>query len=59
MTSPLTGRQGPRRQRRYGGGGGGGAGLGGAIFNAGTLMLIQSTLSGNIAVGGDGTAAPA
>ncbi len=35
-------------------GGGGGAGLGGAIFNRGTLNLIQSTLSGNTAEGGNG-----
>ena len=38
-----------------GGGGGGGAGLGGAIFNAGTLDIVQSTLSGNTAVGGSTT----
>ncbi|MCE9560483.1 MAG: hypothetical protein K8U57_00370 [Planctomycetes bacterium] len=31
---------------------GGGAGLGGAIFNAGSLSLVNSTLSGNQAVGG-------
>ncbi len=35
-----------------GGGGGGGAGLGGAIFNEGTLNVVQSTLSGNTAIGG-------
>jgi hypothetical protein len=35
------------------GGGGGGAGMGGAIFNhQGTLTLLNSTLSGNTAVGG-------
>jgi hypothetical protein len=37
------------------GGGGGGAGMGGAIFNhQGTLTLLNSTLSGNTAVGGQG-----
>jgi hypothetical protein len=36
-------------------GGGGGAGLGGAIFNeAGTVVITNSTLSGNTAVGGAG-----
>ncbi|MCZ7648897.1 MAG: hypothetical protein M5U26_27185 [Planctomycetota bacterium] len=35
-------------------GGGGAGGLGGAVFNAGTLSLVQSTLSGNQALGGDG-----
>lgn len=40
---------------QIGGSGGGGAGLGGAIFNyAGTLTLINSTLSGNTAQGGAG-----
>jgi len=37
-----------------GGGGGAGAGLGGAIFNNGTLVLASSTLTGNIATGGTG-----
>jgi hypothetical protein len=37
-----------------GGGGGGGAGLGGAIFNQGTLRVIQSTLTANVALGGRG-----
>jgi len=37
-----------------GGGGGGGAGLGGAIFNQGTLNLLQDTLTGNTAQGGAG-----
>ncbi|MBC7821505.1 MAG: CSLREA domain-containing protein, partial [Planctomycetaceae bacterium] len=37
-----------------GGSGGGAAGLGGAIFNQGTLTVRRSTLSGNIAQGGDG-----
>ncbi len=37
-----------------GGGGGGGAGMGGAIFNYGTLALINSTLVGNQALGGPG-----
>ena len=37
-------------------GGGGAAGLGGAIFNAGTLQLVQSTLTGNAAIGGNGGA---
>jgi hypothetical protein len=36
------------------GGGGGGAGLGGAIFNQGTLSINNCVLSGNMAVGGDG-----
>jgi uncharacterized repeat protein (TIGR01451 family) len=35
-------------------GGGGGAGLGGAIFNSGTLPLNTSTLRPNAAVGGNG-----
>ena len=34
--------------------GGGGAGMGGAIFNQGTLTVMQSTLTGNIAEGGSG-----
>ena len=38
------------------GAGGGGAGLGGAIFNAGTLDVVDSTLTNNQAVGGDGGA---
>ncbi len=37
-----------------GAGSGGGAGMGGAVFNQGSLQLIQSTLSGNTARGGDG-----
>jgi hypothetical protein len=37
-----------------GGRGGGAAGLGGAIFNQGTVNLVRSTLSGNIAQGGQG-----
>jgi hypothetical protein len=37
-----------------GGGGGGAAGLGGAIFNRGSLTLQASTLSGNQALGGNG-----
>ncbi len=36
------------------GGGGGGAGLGGAIFNQGTLNVINSSLSANRARGGAG-----
>ncbi|GEM_PF-1984241 len=40
--------------RDDGGGGGGGAGLGGAIFNRGTLTVIKGTLSDNVARGGDG-----
>ncbi|MFN4258554.1 MAG: choice-of-anchor Q domain-containing protein [Gemmataceae bacterium] len=37
-----------------GGGGGGGAGLGGAIFNDGTLVIANSTFTANQAVGGAG-----
>jgi hypothetical protein len=37
-----------------GGTGGGGAGLGGAIFNQGTVEIVQSTLVSNQAVGGAG-----
>lgn len=37
-----------------GGGGGGAAGMGGAIFNAGTLQLEKCTVTGNTAVGGAG-----
>jgi len=37
-----------------GGTGGGGAGLGGAIFNEGTLDVVQSTLVSNHATGGNG-----
>jgi hypothetical protein len=36
--------------------GGGGAGMGGAIFNQGTLSMSGVTLSGNVADGGDGGA---
>jgi CSLREA domain-containing protein len=36
-----------------GGGGGGGAGLGGAIFNQGTLTIENSTVTGNTAQGGN------
>jgi hypothetical protein len=36
------------------GGGGGSAGLGGAIFNQGSLTILNSTLSGNTAQGGAG-----
>lgn len=36
-------------------GGGGAAGLGGAIFNAGSLTILNSTLSGNQAIGGGGS----
>lgn len=38
----------------WGGAGGGGAGLGGAIFNQGTLAIVSSTLTGNLAHGGAG-----
>ena len=37
-----------------GGGGGGGAGLGGAIYNQGTLSVVRSTLLSNTAQGGAG-----
>ena len=37
-----------------GGTGGGGAGLGGAIFNEGTLEITQATISSNQAIGGTG-----
>ena len=37
-----------------GGTGGGGAGLGGAIFNEGTIEITQSTLASNQATGGNG-----
>lgn len=36
-------------------GGGGGAGMGGAIFNEGTLVVQNSTLTGNTARGGKGS----
>src|SRR5207237_3688850 len=35
-------------------GGGGGAGLGGAIFNRGSPTILDSTLVGNHAIGGNG-----
>ncbi len=38
----------------YGDGGGGSAGLGGAVYNQGSLQIFDSTLSGNEAIGGDG-----
>jgi CSLREA domain-containing protein len=45
------------RGRFNGGTGGiGGDGLGGAVYNAGTLHLINCTFSGNKAIGGDGGA---
>ncbi|CEF49335.1 unnamed protein product, partial [uncultured bacterium] len=50
---------------RGGGAGGGGAGLGGAIFNMGAypgqgiLTIVNSTLTGNSAIGGHGGDAPA
>ncbi len=37
-----------------GGGGGGGLGAGGAIYNQGTVSILNSTLSGNTAQGGSG-----
>jgi Ca2+-binding RTX toxin-like protein len=39
-----------------GGGGGGSAGMGGALFNDGSVNLLNSTLSGNTAIGGAGGA---
>lgn len=39
-----------------GGGGGGSAGMGGALFNDGSVTLLNSTLSGNTAIGGAGGA---
>ncbi len=39
-----------------GGGGGGAAGMGGALFNDGSVTLSNSTLSGNTAIGGAGGA---
>ena len=42
--------------------GGGGAGMGGAIFSQGTVLIERSTLTGNVARGGStlwGAAAPA
>jgi len=38
-------------------GGGGAAGLGGAVYNQGTLTVLDSTLARNAAVGGNGGAA--
>ena len=44
-------------QGGYPGGGGGGAGMGGAIFNAaGSVLITNSTLTGNAAKGGAGGA---
>lgn len=37
-----------------GNGGNGGVALGGAVYNAGTLVVENSTFSGNVAKGGDG-----
>ena len=48
------GKNGALTQNASGGDGGGGAGMGGAIFNrGGTVMLVNSTISGGRAVGGD------
>ncbi|HWB13080.1 MAG TPA: DUF4214 domain-containing protein [Pirellulales bacterium] len=41
-----------------GGQGGGAAGMGGAVFNVGTLNLVQDTLTGNAAQGGAGGSIP-
>jgi hypothetical protein len=41
-------------ESQAGGSGGGGAGLGGAIFNNGTVAILDSTLVGNAALGGSG-----
>lgn len=49
-----TGGVGQNRGLAAGPGGGGGAGLGGAIFNNGTVSILNSTLFGNTAQGGDG-----
>lgn len=38
----------------FSGGGGGGAGMGGAVFNEGSLTVFSSTFTGNQAVGGTG-----
>ncbi|HUY31679.1 MAG TPA: DUF4214 domain-containing protein [Pirellulales bacterium] len=50
----ATGAAGNNSNPPGGGGGGGGAGLGGAIFNQGSLNLVQDTLTGNTALGGTG-----
>jgi len=41
-----------------GSGGGGGNGFGGAIYNLGTLLLSNSTFTGNTTVGGNGGVSP-
>jgi Bacterial Ig-like domain (group 3) len=46
--------RGGRGANARGGAGGGAAGLGGAIFNQGTVTIVDSTLTGNIAQGGAG-----
>jgi hypothetical protein len=53
--SPGSGEFGGGEGSRSGGGGGGGTGMGGAIFNQGGDVLIRdSTITGNAAVGGAG-----
>ena len=48
------GADGANRGGDGGSGGGGGSASGGAIFNGGSLLLVDSTFSGNLASGGKG-----